>query len=173
MSHKILYNLFTPKNKNILYLYKVNLTFLKLMETHDSTAPYYLESKTKNVMSNFRDVDDVFSDFIIDFDIFSDDETETENWSQFYIERDKNYYENEYKLFKNDMNTYINIFLCELKQIKAKEENIYSNEQKWIDVKLYKICIDINITYDMLYKPNIIFYHSNVKYKIDKICLRV
>ena len=66
------------------------------------------------------------------------------------------------------MNTYINTFLCELKQIKAKEENIYSNEQKWRDVKLYKICIDINITYNILYKPNIIFYHSNVKNKIDK-----
>ena len=26
----------------------------------------------------------------------------------------------------------------------------------------------MNITYDMLYKPNIIFYHSNVKNKIDE-----
>ena len=120
-------------------------------------------------MSNFRDVHNVFSDFITDFDIFSDDETETKKWPRFYLERDIiNYYENEYKLFKNDMNTYINIFLCELKQIKTKEENICSNEQKWRDVKLYKICIDINITYDMLYKPNIIFYYSNFKNKIDK-----
>ena len=81
------------------------------METHDSTVPYYLESKTKKFMSNFRDICDVFSDFTIDFDIFSHDETETKNWAQFYLERDIiNYYENEYKLFKNDMNTYINIF---------------------------------------------------------------
>ena len=55
-----------------------------------------------------------------------------------------------------------------MKQIKLKEENIYSNEQKWRDVKLYKICIDINITYYMLYKPDIRLYHSNVKNKIDK-----
>ena len=81
------------------------------METHDSAVPYYLESKTKKFMSNFRDINDVFADFTIDFDIFSDDETKTKNWSQFYLERDIiNYYENEYKLFKNDMNTYINIF---------------------------------------------------------------
>ena len=81
------------------------------METHNSTLPYYLESKTKKFMSNLRDISDVFSDFTIDFDIFSDDETETKNWSEFYLERDRiNYYENEYKLFKNDMNTYINIF---------------------------------------------------------------
>ena len=79
------------------------------METHDSIVPYYLESKTKK--SNFRDINIAFSDFVIDFDIFSDDETETKNWPQFYLERDIiNYYENEYKLFKNDMNTYINIF---------------------------------------------------------------
>ena len=112
------------------------------MEFHNSTVPYYLESKTKTFMSDFRDINDIFSDFIIDFDIFSDDEAETKNWPQFYLERDiKNFYENEYKLFKNGMNTYINIFLCRLKQIKAKEENIYSNEQKWRDVKLYKIYI--------------------------------
>ena len=81
------------------------------MENHESTAPYYLESKTKKFMSNFRDINIAFSDFIIDFDIFSDNETETKNWPQFYLERDIiNYYENEYKLFKNDMNTYINIF---------------------------------------------------------------
>ena len=62
-------------------------------------------------MSNFRDIHSVFSDFIIDFDIFSDDETETKNCPQFYLERDIiNCYENEYKLFENDMNTYINIF---------------------------------------------------------------
>ena len=30
------------------------------METHDSTVPYYLESKTKKFMSNFRDMDGVF-----------------------------------------------------------------------------------------------------------------
>ena len=55
-------------------------------------------------MSNFRDMCDVFSDFTFDFDIFSDDETETKNWPQFYLERDiKNYYENEYNLFKNEM----------------------------------------------------------------------
>ena len=65
-------------------------------------------------------------------------------------------------------------FLCELKQIKAKEENIYTNEQKWIDVKLYKICEDIRITYfinikyDVIDESNIINYHSNVKNKIDK-----
>ena len=59
-------------------------------------------------MSNFRDICDVFSDFTIDFDIFSDDESETKKWPQFYLEKDViNYYENEYKLFKNDMNTYI------------------------------------------------------------------
>ena len=81
------------------------------METHDSTVPYYLESKAKKFMSNLRDISDVFSDFTIDFDIFSDDETETKNWAQFYLERDIiNCYENDYKLFKNDMNTYINIF---------------------------------------------------------------
>ena len=126
------------------------------METHDSTVPCYLEIKTKSVMSNFRDICDVFSDFTIDFDIFSDDEAATKNWAQFYLERDIiNHYENEYKLFKNDMNTYINTFLCELKQIKVKEENIYSNEQKWRDVKLYKIRVGINITYNILYKPNI------------------
>ena len=62
-------------------------------------------------MSDFIDIGDIFTDFIIDFDIFSDDETETKNWPQFYMEHDIiNYYENEYKLFKNDMNTYINIF---------------------------------------------------------------
>ena len=62
-------------------------------------------------MSNFRDIHSVFSDFITDFDIFSDEENETKKWPQFYLERDiTNYYENEYKLFKNDMNTYINIF---------------------------------------------------------------
>ena len=78
------------------------------METHDSTVHYYLESKTKKFMSNFRDICDVFSDFTID--IFSDNGTETENWAQFYLERDIiSYYENEYKLLKNDMNTYINI----------------------------------------------------------------
>ena len=81
------------------------------METRDWTVPYYLESKTKKFMSNFRDINIAFSDFIIDFDIFSDNETETKNWPQFYLERDIiNCYENEYKLFKNDMNTYINIF---------------------------------------------------------------
>ena len=65
------------------------------METHYSTVPYYLESKTKKFMSNFRDINDVFSDFIIDFDIFSDDGTETKNWPQFYLERYIiNYYEN-------------------------------------------------------------------------------
>ena len=81
------------------------------METHDSTASYYLESKTKKFMSNFRDINDVFSDFIIDFDIYSDAKTETKNWPQFYLEREIiNYYENEYELFKNDVNTYINIF---------------------------------------------------------------
>ena len=81
------------------------------METHDSTVPYYLESKTKKFMSNFRDIRDVFSDFTIDFDIFSDDETETKNWPQYYLEIEIiNYFENEYELFKNDMNTYINIF---------------------------------------------------------------
>ena len=81
------------------------------METHDSTVPYHLESKTKKFMSNFGDIHDILSDFIIDFDIFSDDETETKNWPQFQLERDIiNYYENEYKLFKNDMNTYINVF---------------------------------------------------------------
>ena len=81
------------------------------METHDSTVPYYLERKTKKFMSNFRDIHSVFSDFITDFDIFSGDENETKKWPQFYLERDiTNYYENEYKLFKNDMNTYINIF---------------------------------------------------------------
>ena len=30
------------------------------METHDSTVPYYLESKTKSFMSDFRDVSDIF-----------------------------------------------------------------------------------------------------------------
>ena len=81
------------------------------METHNSTLPYYLETKTKSFMSNFRDIGDIFTDFIIDFDIFSDEETETQNWPQFYPERDvKYYYKNEYELFKNEMNTYINIF---------------------------------------------------------------
>ena len=95
-------------------------------------------------MSNFRDICDIFTDFIIDFDIFSEDEPETKNWSQFFLERDiKNHYENECKLFKYDMNNHINIFLCELKQIKANEENIYNNEQKWRDVKLNKIYLDI------------------------------
>ena len=62
-------------------------------------------------MSDFIDIHSEFSDAITDFDIFSDDENEAKKWPQFYIERDiKNYYENEYKLFKNDMNTYINIF---------------------------------------------------------------
>ena len=61
------------------------------METHDSTVPYYLENKTKKFMSNFRDICDVFSDFTIDFDIFSDDEIETKNWPQFSLERDINY----------------------------------------------------------------------------------
>ena len=62
-------------------------------------------------MSDFRDIHSVFSDFITDFDIFSDDENETKKCPQFYLERDiRNYYENEYILFKNDMNTYINIF---------------------------------------------------------------
>ena len=118
------------------------------METHDSTVPYYLESK-KKFMSNFRDINIAFSDFIIDFDIFSDDENETKKYSQFSLERDIiNHYENEYKLFKNDMNTCINTFLCELKQIKVKEEKIYS-KQKWRDVKLYKKCIDIYITNNM------------------------
>ena len=61
-----------------------------------------------------------------------------------------------------------------MKQIKAKEENIYTNEQKWIDVKLYKICEDIRITYfintkyDVIDESNIIIYHSNAKNKIDK-----
>ena len=101
------------------------------METHDSTVLYYLEIKTKKLMSNFRYIHRVFSDFIIDFDIFSDDENETKKWPQFSLEKDIIInYENEYKLFKNDMNTCMNTFLCELKQIKAKEENIYSNEQK-------------------------------------------
>ena len=58
------------------------------METHDSTVLYYLEIKTKKFMSNFRDICDTFSDYTIDFDIFSDDETETKNWPQFYLERD-------------------------------------------------------------------------------------
>ena len=67
--------------------------------------------QTKKFMSDFRDIHSVFSDFITDFGIFSDDENETKKGPQFYLERDiKNYYENEYKLFKNDMNTYINIF---------------------------------------------------------------
>ena len=57
------------------------------METHDSTVPYYLERKTKKFMSNFRDAHSVFSDFITDFDIFSDDENETKKWPQFYLER--------------------------------------------------------------------------------------
>ena len=48
------------------------------METHDSTVPY-LEIRTKKFTSNFRDINIAFSDFIIDFDIFSDDETETKN----------------------------------------------------------------------------------------------
>ena len=62
-------------------------------------------------MSNFRYIHRVFSDFIIDFDILSDDKNETKKWPQFSLERYIiNNYENEYKLFKNDMNTYINIF---------------------------------------------------------------
>ena len=40
------------------------------METHDSTVPYYLESKTKKFMSNFRDINDVFSKIIIDLIYF-------------------------------------------------------------------------------------------------------
>ena len=68
------------------------------METHDSTVLCYLEIKTKkfmsNFMSNFRYIHKVFSDFITDFDIFSDDENETKKGPQFYLERDiKNYYE--------------------------------------------------------------------------------
>ena len=81
------------------------------MEYHDTTAPYYLESKTKRFMSDFRDIEAIFSDFITDFGIFSDDENETKNRPQYYQERDvKTHYENEYKLFKNEMNTRINIF---------------------------------------------------------------
>ena len=64
------------------------------MEIHDSIVPYYLESKTKSFMSDFRDMYDMFLDVITDFDIFSDNETETKNWSQYYLERDiTNYYE--------------------------------------------------------------------------------
>ena len=81
------------------------------MEIHNSTVPYYLERKTKRFMYDFRDIGDIFTDFIIDFDIFSDYENETKNWPQFYLERDiKTHYENEYRLFKNEMNTRINIF---------------------------------------------------------------
>ena len=81
------------------------------METHDSTVHYYLESKTKQFMSNSRDINYIFLDFTTDFDIFSDDESKTKKWPQFYLERDIiNYYENEYKLFKNGMNTYVNTF---------------------------------------------------------------
>ena len=141
------------------------------METHDSTIHYYLEINTKKFTSNFKYINRVFLDFIIDFDIFSHDENETKKRPQFYLEQEIiNNYENEYELFKNDMNTYINTFLCELKQIKEKEENIYTNEQKWIDVKLYKICEDIriNMKYHLRNDFNIIFYHSNVKNKIDK-----
>ena len=58
------------------------------METHNSTVPYYLESKANRFMSDFRDIYDTFLDFITGFDIFSDDETETKNWPQFYLERD-------------------------------------------------------------------------------------
>ena len=58
------------------------------MEIHKSTVPYYLERKTKRCMSDFIDIGDIFTDFIIDFDIFSDDENETKNWPQFYLERD-------------------------------------------------------------------------------------
>ena len=39
-------------------------------------------------MSVFRYIDAIFSDFIIDFDIFSDDENETKNRPQYYLERD-------------------------------------------------------------------------------------
>ena len=81
------------------------------METHDSTIHYYLEINTKKFTSNFRYIDRVFLDFIIDFDIFSHDENENKKRAQFYLEQEIiNNYENEYKLFKNDMNTYINIF---------------------------------------------------------------
>ena len=41
------------------------------MEIHNSKLPYYLACKTKS--------------FIIDFDMFSDDEIK--NWPQFYLER--------------------------------------------------------------------------------------
>ena len=47
------------------------------MEIHRSTVPYYLERKTKRFLSDFRDIGDIFTDFIIDFDTFSDDENET------------------------------------------------------------------------------------------------
>ena len=84
------------------------------MEFHKSTVQYYLERKTKRFMSDFIDIGDIFTDFIIDFDMFSDDENETKNWPQFYLERDtKKYYMNEYNLFKNEMNTRINIFYVE------------------------------------------------------------
>ena len=53
------------------------------METHDSTVLYYLEIKTKKIMYNFRYIHRVFSDFIIDFDIFSDDENETKSGYNF------------------------------------------------------------------------------------------
>ena len=57
------------------------------METHDSTVLYYIEIKTKKIMYNFRYIHRVFSDFIIDFDIFSHDENETKKRPQFYLER--------------------------------------------------------------------------------------
>ena len=37
------------------------------METNNSTLPYYLERNTKRFMSDFIDIGDIFTDFIIDF----------------------------------------------------------------------------------------------------------
>ena len=66
------------------------------METHDSTIHYYLEINTKKFTSNFRYIDRVFLDFIIDFDIFSHDENQTKIRPQFYLEQEIiNNYENE------------------------------------------------------------------------------
>ena len=53
------------------------------MEFHKSTVPYYLERKTKHFMSDFIDIGYIFTDFIIDFDIFSVDENETKNGHNF------------------------------------------------------------------------------------------
>ena len=40
------------------------------MEIHNSTVPYYFELKKKRFMSDFRDVGDIFTDFIIDLIYF-------------------------------------------------------------------------------------------------------